>query len=190
MKKLLTLLLASGSIYFINAQGPPYATTDEMQILNYSKFMMGGHVSATNNGSFPALQGPFSYNIYPVGDPLGRNITSYRKYMNSQLSSVPINTWWIATAATTNYLTQPSTSPVLNSPFGTLTGWGGMQVEYWEPNTGLPAGGFSVNYDARIESPGGTHMILTYPMTYSDANISVTSFYTGGTNNDYIVIIS
>lgn len=190
MKKLLTLLLASGSIYFINAQGPPYATTDEMQILNYSKFIMGGHVSATNNGSFPALRGPFNDNIYPVGDPLGRNITSYRKYMNSHLSPVPINNWWVATAATTTYLTLASTSPALNSPFGTLTGWGGMEVEYWEPNTGLPQGGFAVNYDVRIEVAGGTHMILTYPMTYSDANISVVSFYTGGTNNDYIVIIS
>lgn len=190
MKKLLTLLLASGTIYFMNAQGPPYATTDEMQILNYSKFIMGGHVSATNNGSFPALRGPFSDNVYPVGDPLGRNITSYRKYYNSHLSAVPINNWWVATAATTTYLNLPSINPVLNTPFGTLAGWGGMQVEYWDPNDPSAQGGFSVNYDVRIEVTGGTHMILTYPMTYSDANISVASFYTGGTNNDYIVVIS
>ncbi|QQQ29879.1 hypothetical protein [Chryseobacterium indoltheticum] len=186
MKKLLILCIALASVPFYKA----YSISDEMQILNYSRYTLGGHISARADNCFPALRGEFSDNIYPDGDPLGRNVTYYKKFRNSQNAIVPITQWKVATTANT-YVTQSANNPILDNPFGTLARWGGIEVEYWNPNGGsYDNGGFALNYDVRMESPGSPNVCLLYPMNYTDANVTVTSFYLDPTApDDYVVVI-
>jgi hypothetical protein len=72
-----------------------------------------------------------------------------------------------------------------------LARWGGIEVEYWDPNGGpYDNGGFALNYDVRMESPGSPNVCLLYPMNYTDANVTVTSFYLDPTApDDYVVVI-
>lgn len=182
MKKLSLLcifLLLTGA--HLKAQ---FSASDEMHIFNYTSYTMGGSVSAKSPANcYPALNGPFNENIFPTGDPLGRDVVMYKKYRDSHLTTIPISNWYIATSSS-SYTIYPSTSPNLTSPFGTTTRWGGLLVEYWNYATTVN-GGFGVNYFSFIT--GSSNVCETRPMFYSDANLSVDSFYI---DDNYYVIIS
>lgn len=182
-KSICTLALCILITTVYKAQTPPYNGLEEMHIFNYSEFTMGGHVTGSRPGlCYPTLDGHFGDNIYPAGDPLGRDYVMYNKYYNTNTATVPIYTWYFkGNAAASPVPLTPGIIPINNSAgiYTTLTVFSGMIVEYWD-NISIH-NNFAVN---TVNTAGGD--CESYPLNFSDGIIDVESFYIG--NNYYVII--
>lgn len=147
MKKLIFILIAS--VFTTTCyQAQTFSASDEMHIYNYTHYTMGGHVMASKPTTcYPTVTGGFDQNIFPTGDPLGRDIVMYKKFNNSQSATIPISSWLVKGGATTTpyplYPSVPANVPLLGF-FETQVRWSGILVEYWD-NNGTVNSGFGLN---------------------------------------------
>ncbi len=183
MKKLIFILIAS--VFTTTCyQAQTFSASDEMHIYNYTHYTMGGHVMASKPTTcYPTVTGGFDQNIFPTGDPLGRDIVMYKKFNNSHLTTIPISIWTIKASATTSAFNLPSSSPLLINPYAQQTRWSGILVEYWD-NNGTVNSGFGLNI---VNAAQGD--CSQYPMTYFDpvSPITVESFYID--DNYYVIMM-